>query len=172
MKSPQMSPRERVLLALSHHETDRVPVDFLATGETWSRLGKHLGTRDRESILRLLGIDLRHPRHAYIGPPLRREENGDWIDEWGVVRRKVAYEGGAYEEIVRHPLAGIEQISELEAFAWPRADWWDTESLLIETLGKGGGFVLSPAHNIQVDTPPENILAVYQEAGSCTIPSE
>jgi uroporphyrinogen decarboxylase len=37
---------------------------------------------------------------------------------------------------------------------------------LIEVLGRNGGYILSPTHNIQVDTPPENIVAIYEEAGS------
>lgn len=31
----------------------------------------------------------------------------------------------------------------------------------IEILGKNGGYIVAPAHNIQVDTPLENILAFY-----------
>lgn len=31
-------------------------------------------------------------------------------------------------------------------------------------LGKGGGYVLAAAHNIQVDVPPVNVLAMYDEA--------
>jgi uroporphyrinogen decarboxylase len=34
---------------------------------------------------------------------------------------------------------------------------------IIDTLGRGGGFVFSPSHNIQADTPPENIIAMYEE---------
>jgi uroporphyrinogen decarboxylase len=30
-----------------------------------------------------------------------------------------------------------------------------------ETLGRGGGYILGPAHLFQPDVPPENILAVY-----------
>jgi len=30
-----------------------------------------------------------------------------------------------------------------------------------ETLGRGGGYILAPAHLFQPDVPPENILAVY-----------
>ncbi len=33
-----------------------------------------------------------------------------------------------------------------------------------EALGKGGGYILGPAHLFQPDVPPENILAVYQGA--------
>lgn len=33
----------------------------------------------------------------------------------------------------------------------------------IEMVGKNGGFICSPSHNIQPDTPLENVLAMYQE---------
>jgi uroporphyrinogen decarboxylase len=35
-------------------------------------------------------------------------------------------------------------------------------SARIDTLGRGGGYVLAPAHNIQPDTPPENIVELYR----------
>jgi uroporphyrinogen decarboxylase len=34
----------------------------------------------------------------------------------------------------------------------------------VQTLGKGGGYILCSTHNIQSDTPIENILAMYEEA--------
>ena len=34
--------------------------------------------------------------------------------------------------------------------------------LRIKQLGPGGGFILAPAHAFQDDTPPENIVAMYQ----------
>jgi len=34
----------------------------------------------------------------------------------------------------------------------------------VQTLGKGGGFILCSTHNIQADTPLANILAMYDEA--------
>jgi len=34
----------------------------------------------------------------------------------------------------------------------------------VEVIGKGGGYIFSPAHNIQPDTPLENILAIYEVA--------
>ncbi|MFI5378549.1 MAG: uroporphyrinogen decarboxylase family protein [Tepidisphaerales bacterium] len=33
-----------------------------------------------------------------------------------------------------------------------------------DTLGSGGGYILGPAHLFQPDVPPENILAVYDDA--------
>jgi len=34
----------------------------------------------------------------------------------------------------------------------------------IQTLGKDGGYILCSTHNIQLDTPIENVLAMYDEA--------
>jgi uroporphyrinogen decarboxylase len=31
-------------------------------------------------------------------------------------------------------------------------------------LGEGGGYVFAAIHNIQVDVPPEKVLAVYETA--------
>ena len=33
----------------------------------------------------------------------------------------------------------------------------------IKTLGKYDGYIVSPSHNFQIDTPIENILAIYGE---------
>ena len=35
---------------------------------------------------------------------------------------------------------------------------------LIDILGPDGGYVLSSAHNLMGDVPPENIVAMYDEA--------
>ena len=33
---------------------------------------------------------------------------------------------------------------------------------LMDEVGRGGGFVLAPCHQLQPDTPMENVLAVYR----------
>jgi uroporphyrinogen decarboxylase len=35
---------------------------------------------------------------------------------------------------------------------------------LLDTMGKGGGYILEPSHAIQAGTPPENVLAMYRAA--------
>ncbi len=37
---------------------------------------------------------------------------------------------------------------------------------LIEEVGAGGGFILGPCHNLQPDTPVENVLALYRTAAA------
>ncbi len=34
----------------------------------------------------------------------------------------------------------------------------------LEILGKGGGYILAPCHNVQAVSPPENIVAMYETA--------
>jgi len=126
----ELAPRERVLLALSHRDTDRAPVDLIATREAWGRLQHYMNIRDTDEVLRTLGVDLRHPRQSYVGPPLRRYPDGSWDDAWGVGRQAISHPGGgAYQEIVRHPLARIEDAAELKEYPWPKPEWWDPDSL-------------------------------------------
>ena len=40
----------------------------------------------------------------------------------------------------------------------------DEVAKLVGTLGQDGGYVLAPAHNIQGDVPPENIVAWVEAA--------
>ncbi|MDH5174875.1 MAG: uroporphyrinogen decarboxylase family protein, partial [Elusimicrobiota bacterium] len=35
---------------------------------------------------------------------------------------------------------------------------------VIGTLAPGGGYILAPSHNIEPDTPPENVVAMYEAA--------
>jgi len=37
----------------------------------------------------------------------------------------------------------------------------------IEVLGAGGGYIIGPCHNIQANTPPENVVAMYETAREC-----
>jgi len=140
-----LTPRERVLLALDHRETDRVPVDFMATAEARANLSGWLGIPDGEELLCALGVDVRHPRQPYIGPPLERAADGSWTDAWGVRRRPVAYRSGSYDEICLHPLAGLRDASELGAYPWPRPEWWDAAGLQreIDQLDSQGSYAIA-----------------------------
>ena len=30
-------------------------------------------------------------------------------------------------------------------------------------MGRGGGYIVAPCHNIQANTPPENVVAMYEK---------
>jgi uroporphyrinogen decarboxylase len=45
----------------------------------------------------------------------------------------------------------------------------DEVKRVLDILAPGGGFVLAPSHNIQSDTPPENIVAMFEAALECGV---
>lgn len=125
-----ITPRERVKLALQHEETDRVPVDLLATPESWANLKDYLGLSNAESIMTYLGVDVRHPRLRYVGPPLPTYSDGSYKDAWGITWSPMPYEGGVYYERTHPPLGDINDASELKDYPWPDPDWWGVDSLV------------------------------------------
>lgn len=121
----RLSGRERVLLALAHQETDRVPIAMVCSGinaPARRAFAAHLrakrGLTVEEYLLPLLDIVTVGP--AYVGPRLRPGE-----DIWGVVRAPVSYGEGAYDEIQHYPLATAETPADLDAQRWPSPDWFD-----------------------------------------------
>ncbi|MBT4483402.1 MAG: hypothetical protein HOC71_06965 [Candidatus Latescibacteria bacterium] len=58
---------------------------------------------------------------------------------------------------------GTVDIQEVMPFGTPE-DVHHEVKIRIKTVGKNGGFILAPSHNIQPDTPLENILAFYAAA--------
>jgi uroporphyrinogen decarboxylase len=129
VKQDKITPRERVQLALQQRETDRVPVDFLATPETWSKLKDYLDLPNEESILEYFGVDVRHPRLQYIGPSPPTFSDGSYKDAWGITWSPMSYGEGVYYEPTGHPLGEIKDASELGDYSWPDPDWWDVSSL-------------------------------------------
>ena len=61
-----------------------------------------------------LDIDMRWLLVDYIGPELR-----EFTDVWGVVRKSVKNQFGAYEEIVRYPMAEVTTKQQIDEYPWP-----------------------------------------------------
>ncbi len=123
--TPALSRRERVRLALDHQTTDRVPIAMVCSGinapahrELTAYLARERGLSVDEYLTSLL--DIRGVAPRYIGPDLEPGE-----DIWGIVRAAVSYGEGAYEEIVRHPLAEASSEADLARHRWPSTEWFD-----------------------------------------------
>ena len=116
--------RERVLLALDHTETDRVPIAMVCAGinpparaALEERLQAERGIGVDDYLKPILDIATVAPRN--VGPAL---EPG--TDVWGVLRKPVSYGSGSDNEIDHYPLAG----ADLDAVArhrWPQTEWFD-----------------------------------------------
>lgn len=119
-----MNSRERMLAAIRREPVDRVPTDIWATPEVWAKLRAHFG--EGVDVMAELRIDgMAGIAAEYVGPPLPTMPPGESVDYWGMRRKRVAHEGGVYEEQSFCPLASARTRDDLERYAWPRVDWFD-----------------------------------------------
>lgn len=168
----KMTSRERVLTALDHREPDEVPTSIWCTVDAYRMIRRNLGldvkdaypvgsttwTQDvsaEEDVVEKLGADL---IRINVAPPggvgFREIEGGLLIDEWGVVRKRVKYEGGSYLDIVKSPLENA-AIRDIDDYPWPdpsdpavteglreRAKWLrkNTPYAILLQCGRGGIF--------------------------------
>ena len=119
-----MNAKERMLAAIEHRSVDRLPTDIWATPEAWNKLGAEFG--DRDTAMTALHIDgITSLGADYVGPPLPPVPDNENIDFWGMRRRSIQHHGGSYMEQYFHPLATATTTDDLDAYAWPQADWFD-----------------------------------------------
>jgi len=87
-----------------------------------------------------IGVDIINPVQvsaAGMDPVILKKRFGKDLCFWGGIDTQRILPGGSPFEVAEETrrIAGI--------------------------LGKGGGYVINPVHNVQPDVPPENIVAVY-----------
>ena len=120
MKS-EMTHRERIMAAINHEPTDRVPTDYWGVPEITEKLMKKFGVNDDLGFAKALDIDKIMGVSAPLKPIGRK-------NMWDVETQKIPIWGGAgfYEEPVREPLANYDTIDEIEAnYIWPTVDMFD-----------------------------------------------
>jgi len=121
-----MTGRERVLAAIEHQETDRIPLDFWAEELVWKRLLKDLGLPSRRALLEYFKIDLRWTDHKYIGPDFSDNDKNYIENMWGERfslvegREKIAC-GGALDK--------AQILAQIESHHWPSNDWVSLDHL-------------------------------------------
>jgi len=120
-----LSHRERVLLALNHQQTDRVPITMICSGinspareelDAYLRRERGIGLAEYDAQ----AVDLKVVFPHYIGPALPAG-----TDIWGVHRSPMQSGRGTYDEIDHYPLAGVTEIDDLATYHWPDPDWFD-----------------------------------------------
>ncbi len=133
-----MDSRERTLLALSHQEGDRVPIDCWMSHGTRNKLETQLGVT-YEEFLDAQDVDLRYIDGPSLIQPERLSNGaGVELDLWGVPRREMALnlDDGTglyretYKEVVTSPLASLDSVERILDYAhWPSPDWYDYRSI-------------------------------------------
>ncbi len=122
-----MTPRERVLAAMSFRPPDRTPRDFWAEECTWRRLLEHVGHEDRQRVLDELGINVRHLEMR--DPPERPLHGGFFQNYWGERYNYRQTPWGPMREDTRGALAEAKTLADLEGFDWPTPDVFDYSTL-------------------------------------------
>ena len=128
------SPKGRILAAINHETLDRVPTDYWGTPEVTEMLCRHLGCDGLLEMYDRLGVDgIMRLSPPYVGPPLPERYDGASAyvrQAWGMRFKPQSYAGGGvYWEQTHHPLSEAETIEDLDAYPWPRPDWYDYETL-------------------------------------------
>ncbi len=139
----RQTPRERVRTALAHQKPDRVPFSwgFGPTPEMTAQLESELGVDWGK--LRACTDDIVTVTPAYTGPDLPPD-----TDIWGVVRQRVDYGGGSYNEIAVYPLAGIEDPLDLLTYPWPDPTAYNDAALPARILAADPEFIRAHKLNI------------------------
>jgi uroporphyrinogen decarboxylase len=122
-----LSPRERVGMAIAREKPDRTPRDFWAEQPTMNRLFEHLHRRDEEALLRHLGIDLRHLNA--IEPSEMQSTPGVYQNFWGERYRYEPTPWGPLRSDLPGALAGTQSLAAIEAVPFPTPDCMDYSEL-------------------------------------------
>ncbi len=136
-----MTSRQRVLIALSHREPDRIPYDLGGIGPSGIAIGAYANlleylsireeiqpgdlssqrARPSESFLKRIGVDTRPLNYGSQGTwrlNLQEDKGSSFFfDEWGIGHKMSKAEGHNYY-IFHHPLAGVET-NDLDHYSWP-----------------------------------------------------
>jgi len=124
-----MTSRERVLGAYDRTGYDRIPVKHEGTPEINQMIMDHYGLTNMEQLLRVVGDDFRYVDPIYVGPELRKFDDGSVEGYWGERYRYARFEGGKYLEANYLPFADVHSLDELDRSHFPTADWFDYSTI-------------------------------------------
>ena len=117
-----MTGKERAMTAVGHHSPDRTPITFDAELEVYDSLHRHLGTKTKEALFDRLHVDtwmILPENFIYTEAQDRKQVK---TSLWGYKTRVVQYSGGTYDELCFSPLAGKDDIKDIDNHAWPSDD--------------------------------------------------
>ncbi len=137
MSSHMMTSKERVLTAVDHKTTDRVPITFDAEKEVYDSLMRNLNVATKEALFDRLHVDtwMILPKN-FIYP---ETEDGKEIKTsiWGYQTRTTRYSSGVYDQLCFSPLAGKDCTADIQNHPWPIEDALDFSGFPAEIQSHG-----------------------------------
>lgn len=128
-----MTPRERVMAAFAHEETDLVPRWCGASPEFLLKAKRHLQISGAEEFFLRCGDDFRRVYARYVGPQNRGPDLG--LSPGSTCRTPFGVErhGIGCGQPVSHPLANATLV-QIHRYEWPEPAWMDVSQLRAEAL--------------------------------------
>ena len=130
-----MTPRERWMALFNGTRPDRVPCDYWGTAEITCRLKRDLACATDRMLWQRLGID----KCVFLGARHPRATEDTWhlpslFSLFGIETRAIEYGDGlgVYDEVAIAPLAGAENVSDIDSCPWPDARDFDYAGLRAE----------------------------------------
>ncbi len=120
-----MTPKEKFYKTLNYENTGRLPAHYYGTPEINHALMDYLGINERKDIYTKLGTDLRHIGPSYIGPAMKRFDDGSTEGLHGERYKTVSFGHGSYSEPSYLPFENIDDVEMLADFRFPSPDWYD-----------------------------------------------
>ncbi|MBI2441235.1 MAG: hypothetical protein HYV35_07690 [Lentisphaerae bacterium] len=145
-----MTSRERVLAAINHQPTDRLPADYSAHTEVTEALKARLSLATYEQLLQALHIDLRHIPAPYTYPPSEPDEAGYRRNMWGTRYRgdRVALadhrddEHSTESPSLISPFTEEATVADVHAHPWPDPAQLDYATVRAQCEQFGGQYAL------------------------------
>jgi len=119
--------KERILAALNHQTTDRIPISNCHgfwNQEILQSLKTRYKIRGDNTLESILNLDVKWVEPVYCGPDLGFDDQGHPLGIWG-------YREGleTYTETYPRPLKDVNSIQQIEIYQWPRCDWFDFSTI-------------------------------------------
>jgi len=128
-----MTSKQRVLAAANHKRPDKTPVTFDAEKEVYDVLYKHFNISSKEALFDRLNVDTWMILPVNFIFPESEENKNEKTSIWGYKTRLVSYSaGGTYDEVFYNPLAGKDDIKDIDNHAWPTIEMLDFSHFSLE----------------------------------------
>jgi len=126
---------------IERKSVDRLPRFYLGTSEFTESLESYMHLGLEEILYDRFDIDYRFQNDGYegksweptyIGPELKTYPDGTFDNIWGSRQRKAYHQDGkgSYIETVEYALKNAASAQDVERHLWPKAEWFDYESVL------------------------------------------
>ena len=129
-----MTAKERVLAAINHKETDRIPITFDADAAVYDSLYRYLAINSKEKLFDRLNVDTWMILPGNFIYTAMEEEKSEKTSIWGYRVKVTTHSIGHYDALTFSPLTGKDAIADISNHNWPSADLLDFSHFTHEAL--------------------------------------